>query len=389
MKRFIFCISFVATGMILLVHGCKPVSNGETAVITGSVLSVEHSLLTFVRVDTVAFTPVDSIKPGRDGSFSISLNLQKPEIFHIRYKGKVIAPLVIHPGDQIMLNIRNDSVELSGGQEAGRFNAFRQKLDAYKEMVDSLGAVLSQARDFENYDAIRAGADSSYYAMMQKAKTEGITWLKANPTALSQLMVINSKVQQAFLFDQLTDSSWFFYTDSVLQRNYPVNPHVMANHRRMDQLRKSLSLERRARINMQAGNTAPPLVLPGLNGKPLPLNTSKSKYTLVFFWAPTDGLSRKASQELKNLHEQYKSRGLDVFAVSFDQFTDRWAAAVNLDKLWWTNVNDTLLLNSPVAKSWNIQKLPVFVLVDRQGKIIDRFPAVRPLADWLALKIPE
>lgn len=386
MMRFRFYISLFTFGLIVLISGCKHRIDQQTVVISGRIVPSENFYLTLIRVDTSSFTPVDSVKPGRNGDFSVDLKLPMPGIYQLQYKGKILAPLVLHPGDRINLGIRNDTVDVTGGLEAGRFNTFRNKIKTCEEIVDSLGTVLNLARDFENYALIRAGADSAYYKLMRRAKADGIAFIRANPVSLSQLMVMNSKVQQAFIFDQTTDSSWFFYTDSALLSQYPRNPHVIANHIRISKLRFSVNQERSARANMQTGKKAPALILPGLNGKPVDLNPAKNKYTLVYFWAPNDGPSRKAGQELKNLYDQYKSLGLEVFAVSFDQYTERWKAAVNLDKLWWINVNDTLLLNSKVAESWYIQKLPVFVLIDRQGKIIERFPAVRQLTEWLALK---
>lgn len=133
------------------------------------------------------------------------------------------------------------------------------------------------------------------------------------------------------------------------------NPHVIANHRRIKSLRISLKTERDARKSMQIGQISPELNLPGLHGKPVSLRSLKHKYTLVYFWSPIDAPSRKANLELKNIYEQYKNHDVEVYAVSFDQYAERWKAAINLDKLWWTNVNDTLMLNSPVAQAWNIQ----------------------------------
>lgn len=384
MKRFRFSNSILILGLVVLFTGCRQKTGPDIAILSGNIVPYAGSYLTVVRVDTSSYTPVDSVKAGRDGAFTLALKLQMPGIYHLRINGKAIVPVVIHPGDKISLNFRNDSVDIGGGIEAGLFNAFRQKLKAYEEVVDSLGTVLILARDLENYEAVRTGADSAYYQMMQKAKADGISYIRANPASLSQLLVLNSKIQQAFLFDQIPDSALFFYTDSLLLNRFPLNQHVLFNHKRIVELRQVLSQERAARANMMAGRKAPELVLPGLNGKPVRLDPSVNNFTLVYFWAPTDGLSRKSNHELKSIHDLYKNSGFEVFAVSFDAYKDRWAAAVNLDKLWWINVNDTLGLNSPVSKSWIIQKLPVFVLLDQNGEIIDRYTSVRNLGERLS-----
>jgi thioredoxin-related protein len=83
------------------------------------------------------------------------------------------------------------------------------------------------------------------------------------------------------------------------------------------------------------------------------------------------------------LYEKYKKYGFTVFAVSFDPFMDRFTNAVNLDKLWWNNVNDTLGTKSPLLSEYQISGFPAFVLIDGKGKIIERFLSDKALSIWL------
>lgn len=309
-----------------------------------------------------------------------------PGFYLLQSGRKTLAPVVVYPGDSIKVISGKGIISISGGAEAGIFDNFRQSLLLDEAVVDSLGTVVMLARDLNNYAEFKKSTDSAWAALMLRAKERSIAYLDEHPDFLSQILVVNSKIRQNFIFDQTADSTWLYKADTQLTRLHGNSPHAIAFHNRINSLRKANQAEERARENMKPGKKAPGISLRGINGKVIPFSPSKNRYTLVYIWSPADGPSRKANQELKLLYDKYKSAGFDVYAVSLDNYKDRWAAAVNLDKLWWNNVNDTLAMNSPVVKDWYVTKLPVFVLVDQQGEIIERFTSTRALKERLKME---
>jgi len=384
MNRFIKVNLFTALSLLLLFStSCQQQAESGEVSICGNAPAFAGTYLRLVRIDTAAYITVDSVKTDSEGHFCLNFLPEMAGFYLVQSGNKTLAPLVIYPGDSINALFRSDSIVFSSGREAGVFDRFRRSLLADEAVADSLGSVLILARDMDNYAAIKMKTDSAWADLMLKAKQRAIDFLEANKDFLSQILVVNSKIQQSFLFDQTVDSAWLFVADKQLASNHSSNPHYQAFHTRMKLLKATNERERIARENMSPGKPAPAISLPGLNGKDLILDPSKNKFTCVYFWSPADGPSRKANQELKSLHEKYKDSGFEVFAVSLDAYADRWAAAVNLDKLWWANVNDTRAMNSQVAKEWYIQKLPVFVLINRQGFIVDRYTSVRALDERL------
>jgi peroxiredoxin len=390
MKRFLadFHFSLIILVLMILLASCSQQKDGMS-VISGNIepVSDANTFLRLVRIDTLAYTPIDSVKPGSDGSFSFKISPDKPGFYLLQSGQKTLAPVVIYPGDSIKVTSAQGILSFSGGAEAGIFDNFRQSLLLDEAIVDSLGTVVMLARDLDNYEEFKKSTDSAWAALMHKAKERSIAYLNEHPEFLSQILVINSKIRQTFIFDQTADSTWLYMADAQLTGSHGNSPHAIAFHNRIKLLRKANQAEERARENMMPGKNAPGISLPGINGKVIPLSPSKNKYTLVYIWSPADGPSRKSNQELKMLHDKYKSSGFDVYAVSLDHYRDRWAAAVNLDKLWWNNVNDTLAMNSPVVKEWYVTKLPVFVLVDQKGKIVERFTSVQSLFDRLSVEL--
>ncbi|MFH1118987.1 MAG: TlpA disulfide reductase family protein [Bacteroidota bacterium] len=381
MNRWLKFIRLAALSATLI--SCSQRKDTGVATICGSAELSSGSWLRIVRIDTAGFVSVDSVKPDRDGDFCLKLKPLMAGFYLLQDGNRIIAPVVIHPGDSISAYIRPDSVLISGGKEAGFFDFYRQSLLAGESAADSLGAVLTLARDMENYEAIRRSTDSAWIILLNKTKERGVEYLNKHNDFLSLILIINSKIQQTFVFDQTVDSSWLFLADSLLAGNHSDNPHVNAYHSRIMRMQQTYSGENRARERMKPGRMAPAITLPGPDGKSITLNPSKNKLTLIYFWSAADAPSRKANQELKILYDQYRGNGFGVFAVSLDQNPERWKAAVNLDKLWWVNVNDTKAMNSGVAKEWFVHKLPVFVLTDNYGKVVDRYISVGSLEQGL------
>jgi thiol-disulfide isomerase/thioredoxin len=369
---------FASAGII----SCRHPAGHERAYITGNTGSREEVVLRCI--DTLRTYGTDSVKSRRNGDFSFKLKITEPGFYFIE-AGKVRSGiLVIQPGDSIKIYAGGtDRESISGGIEAERYARFTEKRQQALREIDSVSAFLEQARYRDDFATLRDSAALKYNQIAALLKLHATEYIINNPAALSQILVINTKIGQSSLFDEFADSRWFLLTDSALREHYPGNRHLILHQRRVDKLKQRLALEEASRKALQAGNAAPPIRLPDMSGNPRALGDTPGEYTLVYFWAPNDAASRKSNHELKQFYERYRNRGLSVYAVSLDPLAERWKAAVNLDKLWWINVNDTLGVNSPVAAEYMVTKLPVILLLDSKKKIIDRFVSVSMAGEYM------
>lgn len=361
---------------------CRQPAGHERAYITGNTGSRAEVILRCI--DTLQTYGTDSVKSRRNGDFSFTLKITEPGFYFIESDKIRSGILVIQPGDSIQIIAGGtDRERISGGVEAERYARFSEKRQQALRELDSLSAFLEQARYRGDFVILRDSATLKFSQIAARLKQQATDYILNNPAALSQILVINAKIGQLSLFDELADSRWFLYTDSALREHYPGNRHLLLHQRRVDNLRQRLALEEASRKALQAGNPAPPIRLPDMSGNPRALGDTPGKYILVYFWAPNDAASRKSNHELKQLHERYRNRGLSVYAVSLDPLTERWKAAVNLDKLWWINVNDTLGMNSPVTAEYMVTKLPVILLLDGKKQIIGRFVSVSMAGEFM------
>lgn len=129
-------------------------------------------------------------------------------------------------------------------------------------------------------------------------------------------------------------------------------------------------------INSVVGGNAPDFTLRDLSGKDVTLSSFQGKSVILNFWATWCPYCRQERPYLKSLHEKYKNNGLVVIAVSVDKST------TTLEKFIKQNPAPYIVLTDPekmAAVPYSIRGLPTTYLIDRNGRIVHKFPG---MVEW-------
>lgn len=120
------------------------------------------------------------------------------------------------------------------------------------------------------------------------------------------------------------------------------------------------------------GNKAPNFTATDTEGNSVELadHIGKSKYVFLDFWASWCGPCRRENPNIVRAYEEYKDKGFDIFAVSLDHSKVGWLAAIEKDKLTWTNVTDLKHWDSEPAKLYGVRAIPSNFLIDENGVIV-------------------
>ncbi len=123
---------------------------------------------------------------------------------------------------------------------------------------------------------------------------------------------------------------------------------------------------------------APAFTLVDLAGKPVRLADHRGKVVLVDFWATWCGPCRKSVPHLKNLHARYGKQGFVILGLSVDHEGPAVVRDfVKKNAIPWT----TALTDEKTMEAFGgIQYVPTAFLIDRQGRIAERFQGNVPEA---------
>jgi thiol-disulfide isomerase/thioredoxin len=143
--------------------------------------------------------------------------------------------------------------------------------------------------------------------------------------------------------------------------------------------------------NKKLNNTkAPNFEYVNFNGAKTKLSDFKGKYVYIDVWATWCGPCRAEIPFLQKVEEKYKDKKITFVSISIDVDKDfqKWKTFVKEKNLGGTQLFADKNWTSDFIKSFNINSIPRFILIDPSGNVVDA-DAKRPSSTELIVQLDE
>ena len=350
-------------------------SRGTEIRVSGIIEQNESAMIYLDELGLSEIRKVDSTKIKRDGSFILKDRIEVPTFYNLHLGDQKIIPLLIKPGDHAEVSTSYKdfarSYEINGSRESLQLLNLNQQLAKTRYSLDSLTRVFEEnlGSGEETLTAIQA----VYAEVLKSQRRYSIGFILENMTSMASIYALYQKIDETnYVLNSDRDIQLLKITSAALDTIYPESEYVKSL--KTDAANQESEIYNRSlqRLVDGAESILPEIRLPDPYGDTMALSSLNGKVILLSFWASWNEASINLNQEFKNLYSKYHDRGLEIYQVSFDSELSSWMNAILFDELPWINVSELSYPESVVAMTYNIDEIPGYFLIDRQGQIVGK-----------------
>lgn len=346
--------------------------------LSGNIDNANDSLLYFENMSLNGPVTVDSVKLGKDGSFSFDEKAPKnPEFYRLRIANQIINIAVD--------STENITVKASYPTMSSQYDVKgSSECDKIKELALMQMNLQGQINVLINNPNIpyQAEGDSIQQLLNAYKNTVKLQYIYKEPMrayayyALFQTIYVGN--QTALIFDPRSrkeDVQVFAAVATSWDTYYPGSERGKNLHNIAIEGLKNVRIiqaERNQTIDANKVNTSGiiEVALPDNKGNIRKLTSLKGKVVLLDFHAFASKGSTARIMMLRELYNKYHAQGLEIYQVSLDPDKHFWKESVSA--LPWICVHDENGANSAFAAQYNVQAIPTFFLIDRQNVLQKR-----------------
>lgn len=285
---------------------------------------------------------LDTLTLSDNGTFRYSFPVEKgkPEFAYLYCGDTKVASLLLKAGDRV--KVQCDTIgfwTVSGSDDCA------QLLQIEKDFSALVASGTVTLKDYVEY-----------YRKMTK-------YVLSNAHSLTIIPVLFQKVGDVPVFNQKSDAVIFSALADSLSASYPESRWVEILRKEAKLRGKILSLDT---MISSAKNTAyPDLFLPDIKGNTIQLSEIALKATLLVFWDATEPNNKIYNNDvLAPLYAQFRTRGLQIYAVCPTGDKPTWAMVVREQDNPWINVCDT---RGNSLGMYGVTEVPSLFIVSENG----------------------
>ena len=317
-------------------------------------------------IDELTEKTIDSVVVA-DGKFSFAGTAAQDALMAVKAQKSKWATQFFNDGMPVIINL-NDST-LKGSPQNERLTKINYEMEQPRKRFSDKVSKMTEAD-------IEARADE-----LSDEMNKMLTYLttRANRAFNEER---NSLIPVAFAGYYFLENGVEAYDELVKQQvAFASHPYLRKMRDEVEEATKSKNSEKMTFIGQQFTD----LEMADPDGKMHKVSelVGEGKYVLVDFWASWCGPCRAEMPNVLEAYNKFHDKGFEVVGVSFDQKKEAWVRAIGQLTMPWLQISDLKGWECAAAPIYKIDGIPDNILIDPQGKIIDRGLRGKPLHNRL------
>lgn len=363
---------------LLLLAGCS--GTGGSRTISLHVEGAGGSMAYFDRFENNRPYHMDSVKLDAKGTGSMDIPRAPLDFYRIAVDGEQLI-VVLDSAESLTVEALKSSLampsKVEGSQHTELLHRFQEEAQGYEAKVAGLRAALAaDPSNTANMTELNT-TNAAFYERCKSIAREN----SGSPVAISALSRLN--MQQEFeLFKQVREG---------LRKTTPRSGFFAMFRDQVDRYEQEMLMvkmqeEEAKRLSnlLPTGSLAPEIAQQTPDGGTLALSQLRGKVVLIDFWASWCRPCRIENPNVKRVYERFKGKGFEILGVSLDRDHASWLKAIQDDGLPWKHVSDLGFWNNAAAQEYGVTGIPYTVLVDAEGKILEKGLRAEQLEEKLA-----
>ncbi len=313
-------------------------------------------------IDKLTSNAIDSIVVS-GGKFSFKGSAEKDAIMGVRAEDKEWVTVFFNDGTPVTVNV-NDST-LKGSPLNERLLKYDLEQEAPMRVLRAKLSKMSKSEMEEHGEEIMEEMnkvlDSQIAFACKVFKEESNSLI---PLLFSQLYFYENGVEEY---------------DELVKKQLPFTSHPYLKKAR-DEVYEVMKPEEGPKTAF-IGQQFTDLEMADPDGKMHKISelVGEGKWVLVDFWASWCGPCRQEMPNVLEAYNKFHDKGFEVVGISFDQKKEAWVKAIEQIQMPWLQLSDLKGWKCAAAPVYKIDAIPDNILIDPQGKIVDRALRGRPL----------
>ncbi len=353
--------------LILALASCKQ----EGYRITGEIQGIEEGKVYLLKAETREMVKVDSVTL-TNGAFTFTGSVEYPGLYMIEAEnaeGRLRFFL-----ENSTVTIKADAGDMENGEVTGssvhdKYMEFSVKEAGYNERLSDILSELTELRAEGDEEAFTSMMENDYRPLHEEKEEFVKDFIAGNPSSFVSPFILYSQLWRSLETDE--KNRILSSLDSRVERS----PFAKA---------MKDELERLLRVDVGQQFVDFTMEDPDGNSRSLSSFTGDG-YLLLDFTASWCGPCRSINPAKVDVYHDFRDYGFDIVSVSLDRSYDEWVKYIEEDNLEWHHISDLQAWNSEAASIYGVRSIPYSVLIDPEGKIVEK--GLRP--DALREKLNE